>query len=514
VRKMCRAHTVISAAALIAVLCSVSCAARAAGDVGAASTGSNRSGTLTSAPVTGTWGAARHVPGTSTDRLAETGAVSCVPGGECTAVGSGIGTGGFVISERNGPWSATRAIPGLAALSAGVDAVVSGLSCPAESDCLASGMYLNADDLGVFVAEESHGTWHRAMPVPGLAALNTGSGGGDPGGVSCAAPGDCAVAGTYTPGKPDNANNPIEGFVADEFGGKWRKATPIPGLNALNGDGLVQVAAVSCPAPGDCVVAGDYTAVKGTGNELQGQQGFIDTESDGTWGRAREVPGLAKLSARGFSLITALSCPSARHCVAVGDYRASGGGYDTNRAFATTWSGGAWSAAAPVAGVTGLATLTCTNVGDCLAGGSDSHQTAAVIASKSAHWGSPAEIPGARLLAYRNKKATSSEVETLACPSAGNCSAGGTFRWGATSAFTSFSDSATQVFITDESGGTWGTARVPTGLAALNTLSYAGITMACSAPAECAAGGAYGGGKATAPAMDAFVMTETPAKRS
>jgi hypothetical protein len=510
---MWRAHAVMSATAVIALLGSVSYAARAAQVIGAASTGSNRGGTQASAPVTGTWGAARHVPGTSTDRLALTGAVSCVPGGECTAVGNGIGTGGFVISERNGRWSATRAIPGLAALSREGDAIVSGLSCSAAEDCLATGMYMNAG-LGVFVAEETRGTWHKATPVPGLAALNTG-GLTNAGGVSCAAPGDCAVAGMYTPGNTDNADNPIEGFVADESGGKWRKAASIPGLNALNRGGLVEVVAVSCPAPGDCVVAGEYTATAAVDrNGLRGEQGFIDTESDGTWGKAREVPGLTKISARGFSQITALSCPSARHCVAVGNYLASGGGYDPDRAFATTWSGGAWSAAAPVGAVTGLETLTCASVGDCLAGGSDSRQIAAVVASKGARWGSPTEIPGARLLAYRTKKATSSAVDTLACPSPGDCSAGGTFRWGATSAFTTANDSATQVFSTGESGGTWGTARVPAGLAALNTLSYADLTVACSAPAQCAAGGGYGEGKATAPAMAAFVMTETPAKRS
>ena len=159
-RKMWRAHAVMSATAVIALLGTVSCAARAAQDTGAARTGSNPDATQASAPVTGTWGAARHVPGTSTDRLASTGAVSCVPGGACTAVGSGIGTGGFVISERNGAWSATRAIPGLAALSDEGDAIVSGLSCPAAGDCLASGMYLNAG-LGVFVAEEARGRGTR-----------------------------------------------------------------------------------------------------------------------------------------------------------------------------------------------------------------------------------------------------------------------------------------------------------------------------------------------------------------
>jgi hypothetical protein len=462
--------------------------------------------------VTGTWGPARHVPVTSLLGLAGTGAVSCVPDGKCTAVGSGIGSGGFVISETDGTWSGPRAIPGLAALSDTFGAVVTGLSCPAAGDCLASGMYSHGN-VGVFVAEEAKGTWHEAVPVPGLAALNT-AGLADTGGVSCAAPGDCAVAGAYEPGKASDLNDPIEGFVAYESGGKWEKAIPVPGLSSLNVGGLVEVTALSCPSIGDCVVAGDYTAVKAETKGLKGQQAFVDTEINGTWGKATEVPGIAKLSARGFSQLDSLSCPSARHCVAVGGYLASGGGYDPDRAFMTAWSGGAWSVAEPVGGMTNLDVLTCTRVGDCIAGGSDSYDIATVITETGGRWAKPAEIPGARLLAYRGKKATSSAVDVLACPSAGNCSAGGEFRWGATSAFSTLKDSATQVFITDESGGTWDTARVPTGLAALNTLSAANITMACSAPAECAAGGAYGAGKATEPTMAAFVMTETRTGRS
>jgi hypothetical protein len=51
----------------------------------------------------------------------------------------------------------------------------------------------------VFVVSERNGTWHRAIEVPGLAALNNG-GLTNLSAVSCGAAGNCAAVGYYTDG--------------------------------------------------------------------------------------------------------------------------------------------------------------------------------------------------------------------------------------------------------------------------------------------------------------------------
>jgi hypothetical protein len=65
--------------------------------------------------------------------------------------------------------------------------------------------------------------------------------------------------------------------------------------------------------------AGDYT--DGSAH----QQAFVVGETNGTWGTAEEVPGIAALDKGGFSRIDSLSCGSVAHCSAGGTYRDSSG---------------------------------------------------------------------------------------------------------------------------------------------------------------------------------------------
>jgi hypothetical protein len=70
-------------------------------------------------------------------------------------------------------------------------------------------------------------------------------------------------------------------------------------------------------------------------------------------------------------------------------------------------------------------------------------------------------------------------------------------------------DQQSQVFLAGEVRGTWGTARVPAGMATLSTGAYAVLNgLACAAPANCAAGvdlikAQFG--------LGAYVMAELPA---
>jgi hypothetical protein len=164
-----------------------------------------------------------------------------------------------------------------------------------------------------FVVSETKGVWGQAEAVPGLAALNTG-GQAEVTSVSCARPGECGAGGDYMVGFAAE-----QGFVVSETKGVWEQAEEVPGLAALNRRGLAAVRSVSCARAGDCSAGGGYEDGSFHG------QGFVVGEAKGVWGQAEEVPGLAALNTDGAGTVLSVSCASAGHCSAGGDYRDGSG---------------------------------------------------------------------------------------------------------------------------------------------------------------------------------------------
>jgi hypothetical protein len=76
--------------------------------------------------------------------------------------------------------------------------------------------------------------------------------------VSCAAPGDCSAGGDY-----GQSAKSEQAFVVTESDGRWGRAIEVPGSAALNVGGLAEVESVSCAAPGRCSAAGSYSYGKG-----------------------------------------------------------------------------------------------------------------------------------------------------------------------------------------------------------------------------------------------------------
>jgi hypothetical protein len=60
------------------------------------------------------------------------------------------------------------------------------------------------------LASDTNGTWHTAIEVPGTGTLNKGGGAGVLS-VSCASPGNCAAAGSYT-----DCSGHTQAFVASQ----------------------------------------------------------------------------------------------------------------------------------------------------------------------------------------------------------------------------------------------------------------------------------------------------------
>ena len=203
-------------------------------------------------------------------------------------------------------------MPGLAALNTGDDAAVNSVSCSSDGNCAIGGSYLDGSGPQGFVATQTDGSWNTAIPVPGLAALNTGSG-ATVYSVSCSSDGNCAIGGSYRDGSGP------QGFVATQTNGSWNNAIPVPGLAALNTGNNATVNPVSCPSDGNCAIGGSY-------RDGSGLQGFVATQTNGTWNNAIPVPGLAALNTGDDAAVSSVSCSSDGNCAIGGFYR-DGSGY-------------------------------------------------------------------------------------------------------------------------------------------------------------------------------------------
>jgi hypothetical protein len=322
-------------------------------------------------------------------------------------------------------------------------------------------------------------------------------------GVPAVATGLVAVA-TLAAGSPAQASAAAGTHAAAAraaaSGGTWGTAEEVPGVGALAVDGSSYALSVSCGAPGSCSAGGYYTTFV---NEPGPVGAFVVSETGGTWGNAEEVPGTAALNQGGYAVLNSVSCPSAGDC--------SAGGYYTNgsgdqEAFVVSETGGTWGNAEEVAGtlnqgvLAGIESVSCASAGNCSAGGSyrdgSGNDQAFVVTEKGGTWGTAKEVPGTAAL----NKGGSAVLNSVSCTSAGNCSAGGRY-------LDSSGDG--QAFVVGETNGTWGTAKEVPGTAALNKGGSAVLnSVSCASAGNCSAGGGYAGSP-NGSSGELFVVGET-----
>ena len=379
-------------------------------------------------------------------------------------------------------WGRAVEVPGLAALNKGSQAGVESVSCPSAGDCAAGGRYAGRHGNDpAFVVSERHGRWGKAIEVPGLAALNTGPG-ADVESVSCPSAGNCAAGGWYyTPAGRHAA--PEQGFVVSERNGAWGKAIEVPSLAALNPGGEAEVDSVSCASPGNCVAGGSY------GGSVK-RQGFVAVERHGRWGKAAEVPGLGTLNTFNYAEVYSVSCAPSGLCAAGGYYTARDGNAS---GFVAVERDGRWGRAVEVPGLGALSTggdavvdsVSCPSAGNCAAGGTytdRSHNSQGFAAvERDGRWRKAIEVPGLGAL----NKGGFAVVSSVSCASAGDCAAGGDY---------ADSEGKSQGFVAVERDGRWGTATEVPGLAVLGKGRNAQVlSVSCAPGGPCAAGGYYSG---------------------
>jgi hypothetical protein len=345
--------------------------------------------------------------------------------------------------------------------------------------CSVGGAYQDGSGhFQAFVASENNGSWGKAIEVPGTATLNKG-GFAVVNSLSCSPGRDCAASGSYQPKHADS-----QAFVVSESKGHWGKAIAVPGLAALNVGEDAEVTSASCGSAGDCSVGGSYRPGSGSAEE-----GFVVSEKNGHWGNAIEVPGLGALNAGGQAHVQSVDCASAGNCSAGGSYAEADG---NGQAFVVSEKNGTWGSAIGVPGVkklnvngdAGVESVSCPSPGNCAAGGgyavnSSFGDQGFVVSEKNGTWAKAIEIPH---LATLNKGQNVLDVR-VSCGSGGNCVAGGDYLDAPEGHF--------HAFVASETKGIWGQAMPLPGFKALHARASHLGGISCPAPGHCAADGWY-----------------------
>ena len=157
--------------------------------------------------------------------------------------------------------------------------------------------------------------------------------------MSCGSAGNCSAGGYYTDGSGHQ-----QAFVAGETNGIWGKAKQVPGTAALNAGGAAEITSGVVRRGGQ--LQRRRVLPDGSGH----QQAFVAGETNGTWGKAEEVPGTAAPTRAG--------APSRRGVVRWAGNCSAGGYYQTapaiSQVFVAGETNGTWGNAKEVPGTAAL----------------------------------------------------------------------------------------------------------------------------------------------------------------
>jgi len=193
--------------------------------------------------------------------LLQPAAISCPSVSQCTAVGtywdSSNHPHGVLLTWSDGSWTATEpplpangVSPSSAPDQEGV--FLSGVSCPSVSQCVATGQYTNTDgNYNGLLLTWSGGSWTAAeAPVPSDASSSVGN---ILSRVSCPSVSHCMAVGEYA-----GATSQL-GMVLTWSGGSWTAAgLPLPANADTSAGHQAFMTGISCSSDSQCAATGYY----------------------------------------------------------------------------------------------------------------------------------------------------------------------------------------------------------------------------------------------------------------
>jgi hypothetical protein len=440
---------------------------------------------ITTASADPYWTNAIELPGLATlnQTAAAPGPIVCTSSGNCVS-GGGFTDGNqnvqaFLSQETNGVWSGAKEIA--QSLNVGGLGQVVAISCPSAGSCTAEGNYTdNSSAVHTFVINQVNGTWGFPTEVPDIAKL-TFEDASEMLTLSCTSNTSCTGAGSYL----DHLTNVAQPIIYSETNGVWSAPVEAPGSATFNASGVALVGGLDCASAATCVAGGDVINVLSSGTTLVP---FLIDEDNGVWGSVEAVPGVAVLSRENEAGLTALSCGAPGDCAAGGDYLDTSG---QSQAFIVNEVGGVWGSATQLFATQTLGSglsntmnsIACPSAGNCTAiGGYADAQglSQPFVEDESNHnWSRALEIPGVQSL---NDSAGAS-LTALSCSAVDDCSAGGTYTDAGSNA---------QAFLVNDASGTWSKPIEVPGTSSLNKGGNASISyVSCSADGSCGVQGAY-----------------------
>lgn len=248
--------------------------------------------------------------------------VSCASSKDCVAVGNNQNAndnrGGPLVQTWNGKTWKTVSVKLPAKAMAGE---LFSVSCPSANACVAVGLWLNASDTGLPLAE----TWNGKTWAPStMATAPKGSTAQFINSVSCPAAKSCIAVGEYVTFTGTTA-------LAEKWNGKtWTTTKPPVPAHSVVGD----LDGVSCTSATHCIAVG-------TSATNSGGFALADSWNGKTWAKMSVQP---PAGSKNDAVLDGVSCPSATSCVAVGGGSATNGRPGALNAFTERWNGKTWTA--------------------------------------------------------------------------------------------------------------------------------------------------------------------------
>jgi hypothetical protein len=282
-------------------------------------------------------------------------------------------------------------------------------------------------------ATETNGVWGQAVEIslPNGASSTVAY----LSGVSCPSLGSCMATGGY------GTNSSQPAMVVEETDGSWASATAVQ-LPSNSNSGFAHGYGVSCTGTtANCTLVGYYTT-------SSAGEPMADTESNGSWAQAVEVPFPSGTGATSGNL-QGISCPSQGNCEAVGNYYVS----TQQMQMATTESNGTWGQSTAISLPSGavigsshseLSSISCLSIGNCVAVGlyppGQGFIAGLLVNETAGSWAQGTEITPPSNAATGSS--TFVGAEGVACSSDGACELGGLYETNS-SAQEAFVDSGT-----------------------------------------------------------------------